>query len=45
MVKSKIEKELRALADSQKASDLSRFFKTGPGQYGAGDIFLGVMVP
>jgi len=45
MVKSKIEKELRVLANPAKALDLSRFFKTGKNQYGAGDIFLGVMVP
>jgi len=45
MVKNKIEKELRALANPVKALDLARFFKTGQNQYGAGDVFLGIMVP
>ncbi|MEI7620314.1 MAG: DNA alkylation repair protein [Candidatus Falkowbacteria bacterium] len=45
MAKTKIEKELRLLANPEKAVILSYFFKTGPGQYGEGDIFLGVMVP
>jgi 3-methyladenine DNA glycosylase AlkD len=44
MVK-KIQKELRKIADGKKAKDLRRFFKTGPGEYAAGDKFLGVMVP
>lgn len=37
--------ELLKLKDSNKAYNLSRFFKTGKGQYGEGDIFLGITVP
>lgn len=36
---------LKAAGSPEKALHLSRFFKTGPGQYGEGDCFLGVVVP
>ena len=45
MVAQQITDRLQGLADSAKAEHLSRFFKTGPGQYGEGDAFLGVPVP
>jgi len=40
-----LQDELAALGSSEKADHLSRFFKTGPGDYGEGDVFMGVTVP
>ncbi len=40
-----IQERLRALAHPEKAKILSGFFKTGPGEYGEGDRFLGITVP
>jgi 3-methyladenine DNA glycosylase AlkD len=37
--------DLHALARKGRASDLAHFFKTAPGGYGEGDVFIGVVVP
>lgn len=40
-----IREELAAVASRDDSKFLSGFFKTGPGQYGDGDVFIGVRVP
>ena len=40
-----IEKRLKQLANRETAEIQQKFFKTGPGEYGEGDIFIGVRVP
>lgn len=40
-----ISKRLRALADPSRVPILQSFFKTGKGQYGEGDRFIGLTVP
>lgn len=37
--------EIKSLTSKGKASELQRFFKTGPGDYAEGDLFLGLTVP
>ena len=40
-----LQRELAALATREVEAVMRRFFKTGPGQYGEGDIFRGIKVP
>ncbi len=41
----KASEEIQALADKERAVHSKKFFKTGKGEYGYGDIFLGVRTP
>ncbi len=40
-----IKSKLQKLGDRRRAEQSKRYFKTGPGEYGEGDIFLGIPVP
>jgi len=40
-----LRKDVQALTNPKKAKLVQGYFKTGPGQYGEGDIFLGLTVP
>ena len=45
MTRLQLQRDLAALADAERAANVAWFFKTGKGQYGEGDRFLGIPVP
>ncbi len=44
-ISNEIVDRMKAIGDNEQAAHLSRFFKTGKGEYGEGDCFLGIRNP
>ena len=45
MTSTAVARELNAVADPTKAKGSQKYFKTGAGEYGEGDRFIGITVP
>ena len=45
MMLDRIQSELIALSNPEVARFLQKYFRTGPGQYGEGDLFRGIRIP
>jgi 3-methyladenine DNA glycosylase AlkD len=45
MSASRVISDLKSLASARHAFEQQRFYKTSPGEYGEGDVFLGISVP
>ena len=45
MIVKEIQERLHQFGHKKQAAKSARYFKTGPGEYGEGDIFLGIRVP
>lgn len=45
MILQALRAEVNSLKNGERAKQMMRYFKTGPGEYGEGDIFVGLSNP